>query len=160
MGATKTRDFTAHAHIAERILDGFSQRRRKLGDAPFPQIGARLLVHSQGRHARSSAGPDGALSLGLALVLLIGDVFQPSDVLAVEMLLQRNVYHLGPRPRAMPVLFLRRNPHRVARANLPHRAAPALDAAEAGDHVQGLAERMGMPGGSRARLKPYPRATD
>ena len=52
-------------------------------------------------------------------------------MLAVEMLLHCNVHHIGVRPRAMPVLFLRRKSHRIARANLAHRTAPQLDASDA-----------------------------
>src|SRR5262245_60952734 len=39
-------DFSAHTHVAEGILDGLAQRRRELGDGPFPDIvDARRLVH-------------------------------------------------------------------------------------------------------------------
>ena len=38
-------DFAAHAHIAEGVLDGLLERRRELGDGPFGNVKARLLVH-------------------------------------------------------------------------------------------------------------------
>src|SRR5262249_15755500 len=38
-------NFAAHAHVAEGVLDGLFQRRRKLGDGPFRDVEARGLVH-------------------------------------------------------------------------------------------------------------------
>ena len=53
----------------------------------------------------------------------------------------------------MPVFFARRNPDHVAGPDLADRSALGLHPADAGDHVQRLAERMGMPVGPRARLE-------
>src|SRR3982750_2331658 len=86
-------------------------------------------------------------------VLLVGDVFEPIDGLAIELLLHGDVRHRRGRRRAVPVLFARGEPHHVAGANLFNGSAPALDAAEPGCHDQRLAERMGVPGGARAWLE-------
>jgi hypothetical protein len=84
------------------------------------------------------------LAVRLCVVLLVADVFEPGDMLAVEMLLHCNVHHVGLRPRAVPVLFRRCNPNRVARADLAHRTAPQLDAPDAREDMQCLTERMGV----------------
>src|SRR5262249_44843107 len=90
-------------------------------------------------------------------VLRVGDVLHPGDVAAVERLLHGDVDHRGLGRGPVPVLFIRRDPHGIARADLTHRAAPQLDAADAGDDVQGLAERMGVPRRARAGLEAHPR---
>src|SRR5437764_13932340 len=84
-------------------------------------------------------------------VLLVRDVFEPVDRLAVELLLDGDVRHRRGRGRAVPVLFARRKPHDITRANLFNRSAPALDAAGPGCHDQCLTQWMGVPGGSCAR---------
>src|SRR5262249_40456278 len=88
------------------------------------------------------------------------NMLEPGDVLAVEMLLQRNMHHVGLGAGAVPVLLVGRDPDRVARPDLADRAAPELYPADAGDHVQGLAERVGVPGGARLRLEPDDGAAD
>ena len=50
----------------------------------------------------------------------------------------------------VPVPFARREPDGIAGADFLHRAAFALRPAEAGNHNQGLAEGMGVPGGAGA----------
>src|SRR5205085_8042808 len=103
-------------------------------------------------HARST--------IRLSFVLLVADVLEPGHMIAVEVLLHGNMHHVGVRPRAVPVLFLRCNPDRIARANLAHRTAPQLDTPEAREDMQGLTERVGVPCGSRTRLKAHPRGSD
>src|SRR2546427_147200 len=100
------------------------------------------------------------ITCGMALpssVLLVGDVFEPIDGLAIEVLLHGDVCHRRCWRRAMPVLFARRKPHDVARANLFNGSAPPLDASGPGGHDQRLAERMGVPGGARAWLERHGR---
>src|SRR3974390_733023 len=97
---------------------------------------------------------------GLAAILLVGDVFEPADMLAVEVLLQCEMHHLGVGTGAMPMLLIGCDPHRVARADLAHRTAPQLHASDAGDDMQGLAKGVGMPCGPRARLEAHPGASD
>src|SRR3954447_16230722 len=72
-------------------------------------------------------------------VLLVGDVFEPVDSLAIELLLDGDVRHRRGRRRTVPVFFTRRKPHDVTRANLFNGATPALDAAGPGGHDQRLA---------------------
>src|SRR5215831_4999093 len=96
-----------------------------------------------------------ALAANRHLILLVADVFQPGDVLAVERLLGGDMDHAGRRRRTVPVLFVRRNPDDVARLDLADFAAPALYPARAGDDEQGLAERMRVPGGARTRLEAH-----
>src|SRR5690349_13934759 len=59
-------------------------------------------------------------------VLFVGDVFEPVDGLAIELLLHGDVRHRGRGRRAMPVLFAGREPHHVTRSNLVNGSAPAL----------------------------------
>src|SRR5262249_61439459 len=93
-------------------------------------------------------------------ILLIADVLEPLHVLAVERLLQRDMDHPGARPGAVPMLLARWNPDRVAGADFVDRSAPGLHAPRSGDDVQRLAERMGVPGGARARLEAHARPAD
>src|SRR5204862_5458910 len=86
-------------------------------------------------------------------VLLVGDVFEPVDRLAIELLLDGDVRHGRCWRRAVPVLFARGKPHDVTGANLFNGSAPALDAAEPGCHDQRLAERMSVPGSACAWLE-------
>src|SRR5262249_21877550 len=105
-------------------------------------------------------GPGSAPLTDLAVVLLVGDVLEPFNVLAVEVFLQGDMHHVGIRAGAVPVLLAGRDPHGIARPNFPDRRAPELHPADAGNDVQGLAERVGVPGGPRARLEPHPCAAD
>ncbi len=61
---------------------------------------------------------------------------------------------------AMPVLVTRRAPDHVAGTDLHDRLALALGPSAAGGDDQGLAQRMGVPGGARARLERDARAGD
>src|SRR3954449_677945 len=91
-------------------------------------------------------------------VLLVGDVLEPGHVDAVLVLVQGEVDEPARRRRAMPMLLLRRDPDRVAGADLLDRAVPCLHPPDARDDVQRLPERMGVPGGARAGLeRPPPR---
>ena len=62
---------------------------------------------------------------GLSPVLGVADLLQPLDRVAVERLLNREVSHRHGRRGAVPVLLLRREPHRVAGAELADRSAPS-----------------------------------
>ncbi len=86
-------------------------------------------------------------------VLLVGDLLQPVHGLAVELLVNGDVRHPVRCGGPVPMLLARRNPHHVARPDLLPRPAPALGPAAAGDHDQGLAQRVGVPGGPGSRLE-------
>src|SRR5262245_1002526 len=88
-----------------------------------------------------------------SLVLFVADLLHPVDDLAVELLLNGDVRHSGGRCGAVPVLLARREPDHVARPDLLDRAAPALSQAAARRHDERLTERVGVPGGARARLE-------
>src|SRR3954464_9283559 len=100
------------------------------------------------------------LAAELGVVLLVSHVLQPRDVAPIESLLQGNVHHIGIGTGAMPMLFPRRDPDRVAGADFAQRATPQLNPAHAGDNVQGLTQWMGMPSRARFRLEAAPRAPD
>src|SRR4051812_8220226 len=87
------------------------------------------------------------------LVLLVGDLLEPFDGLAVERLLNRDVRH-GCRPRrAVPVLLVGPDGHDVAGADLLYPAAPALVETAARRDDQCLTERVRVPVAARARLE-------
>src|SRR6185312_16682415 len=83
-------------------------------------------------------------------VLSVADLLHPIDTLAIERLLDRDVRQRRGWCCAMPVLEARREPHDVAWPHLFDRPAIALHPAETRYDDQGLAERMRVPGGSRA----------
>ena len=58
------------------------------------------------------------------------------------------------------MLLARRKPHHVTRANFLDRPALALEPSRAGSDDQGLAERMRVPRGARARLEGDDSAAD
>src|ERR1700746_3456578 len=93
-------------------------------------------------------------------ILRVGDVLEPRHGLAVEHFLHGDVHHAGVGAGAVPVLLAGRNPHGVAGADFAHRAALGLHPPDAEDDVQGLAERMGVPGSARARLEAHAVAPD
>src|SRR6516164_8022104 len=93
-------------------------------------------------------------------VLRIGDVLHPLYMNPVERLLHGDVHHRTGRASAVPVLLAGRNPHHVTGTDFADRTAPGLHAAEARHHQEGLAERMGVPCGTRARLETHPRRPD
>jgi hypothetical protein len=53
------------------------------------------------------------------------------------------------------MLFARRNPDHVTGPDFAGLAAPDLNPAKAGNHCECLAERMGVPMGSRTRLEAH-----
>src|SRR5258706_8266442 len=86
-------------------------------------------------------------------VLLVADLLHPLDDLAVEPLLDRDVGHGRGRSRAVPVLLAGREPDHVTGSDLLDRASPPLRHAAARHDDQRLPQRMGVPGGSSARLE-------
>jgi hypothetical protein len=86
-------------------------------------------------------------------VLFVADLFHPVDDLAVELFLGGDMRHGGGRRGAMPVLLARRKPDHVAGPDFLDRAALALRPAATGGDNQGLAQRMRVPRGARARFK-------
>src|SRR5262249_2133148 len=102
----------------------------------------------------------GSTSADRGGILRVGDVLEPRDRLAVEHLLHGDVDHTGVGAGAVPVLLAGRNPYGVAGADLAHRAALGPHPPDAEDDMQRLAERMGVPGGARARLEQYAVAPD
>ena len=125
--------------MAPRSLGSAEDGRRSAGN---------MKVRKRGLRAHRSA------------ILLVGDVLEPGHMIAVERLLHGDVNHGARGRRTMPVLLARRNPDIVARADFADWAAPGLHAAKAGDDVQRLSERMGVPGGARAGFERDPRGPD
>ena len=87
------------------------------------------------------------------LVLLIRDLFQPIHRSTIESLLHRDVRHSCGWCCTMPVLDASGNPNDISLANYLNGSAPLLNPADTVCHDQDLAERMGVPGGSRSWLK-------
>src|SRR5664280_2895150 len=110
---------------------------------------SRALDRLTGRQPAASAR-------GLGLVLLVGHRLQPRHMLAALMFLHGDVLHAVLGRGAVPVLLARRNPDRVAGTHRTDRTAPGLHVADAGGDMQSLSQRMGMPGGARARLEAHP----
>src|SRR5438309_7966636 len=98
-------------------------------------------------------------STELGAILRVGHRFQPDDGLTVFGFLHGDVLHAVLGRSAVPVLFIRRNPDRVAGADLTHRPAPSLHPSDTGGDMECLPERMGMPRRACARLEPHPRGT-
>jgi hypothetical protein len=92
--------------------------------------------------------------------LRVGDLFKPHDVLTVEVLLKGDMDHPSGWSRAVPVLLTCIDPDGIAGPNLSDRPAPTLKATHAGNDVERLAERVGVPGRSGARLKAHPRPAE
>src|SRR5256885_17210740 len=78
---------------------------------------------------------------GLHVVLIVGDLLQPVDCLAVECFLNGDVRHCRGWRGAMPVLLVRWEPDDVSRPDLLDRATLALPAAEAVGADKGLTQR-------------------
>ena len=93
--------------------------------------------------------------LGRASVLLIADLFQPVDYLAVLLFLNGDVRHARGRRGSMPVFLAGREPDHITRPNFLDRAAPALCQTAASGDDKSLAERVRVPCRSRARLERY-----
>ena len=92
--------------------------------------------------------------------MLVGDLFKPHDVLTVEVLLKGDMDHRSGWSRAVPVLLAWIDPDGVAGTNLSDRPPPTLKATRAGNDVQRLTERVGVPCRSCAGLKAHPRAAE
>jgi hypothetical protein len=90
---------------------------------------------------------------GSGQVLFVADFFHPVNGLAVEAFLNGDVRHGRSGRGAVPVFLPRRKPDHVPPMNVLDRPTPALNPAEARRHVQRLAQRVGVPGGSRSRLE-------
>ncbi len=88
-----------------------------------------------------------------ALVLLVADVFQPLDDLAIEAFLNGDVGHGGGGGGAVPVFFSGGEPDDVAGVNLFDGTACALDPSAASGDDQGLSEGVGVPGGACSGLE-------
>src|SRR4051794_39656144 len=86
-------------------------------------------------------------------VFVIGDLLHPFDNLAVKRFGNGDVRHRAIGCGAMPMFLSWREPDDVPWTNALDRSSLPLDAAEPGGNQQGLAERMGMPGGPRARFE-------
>src|SRR5712691_7371896 len=150
---------TTCSAAARSSLTWLTNRKRSdpLMQPSLAQIARPELCHSMS--VDNWASPDGrSLAADLGAVLLVADVLEPGDVVAVEGLLQRDVHHVG--AGAVPVLLAGRDPDGVAGTDLAHRRPPYLHASDAGDDVQRLAERMGVPGGAGLRLEPHEGAPD
>src|SRR5579864_4864800 len=104
----------------------------------------------KGRQGGSS--PANGPMTSLPAILLVGDLLQPLDDLAVELFLDGDVGHRRGRRRPVPVLLAGREPDHVAGPDLLDRSAFALGPAAARGDDEGLAERMRVPCGPRARL--------
>src|SRR6184192_2556148 len=108
------------------------------------------------RSATSNTGANNASRLREALfapVLLVADLLHPVHGLAIEVFLNGDVRHGGGCRGAVPMLLTRRDPDHVTGPNLLDRPAPALRAARAGRHDQGLAQGVGVPGRPGAGLE-------
>ena len=80
------------------------------------------------------------------LILFVAHLLHPLDDLAVELFLNRDMGHGRSRRGTMPVLFLGRAPHHVARSYCHFWTAFALHPATPVRDDQGLPERMDVPG--------------
>src|SRR5580704_16222883 len=122
-----------------------------------------LLVISPASRAFCASdfpGQSFTMTCGMASVLLqsiavlfVADLFHPVDDFAFERFLNRDVRHRRRRRGTVPMLLARREPDDVTRPDFLDRAALPLHPADAGGHDQRLAERMAVPGGTRAGLE-------
>src|SRR5215207_5487246 len=104
-------------------------------------------------HATSVAQCRSDLTSSSTPVLLVADLFQPIDVLAVLKLGDGDVRHRGRWRRSMPMLQPRREPNDIAGPDFLDRSALGLGPAEPRRDDQGLAKRMRVPRAARARLE-------
>ena len=86
-------------------------------------------------------------------ILFVADLLHPLDGLAVQRFLDGDVTHAGRGGRAVPVLLAGRNqitsPGLISSTGPPSRCTQP----KPGGDDQRLPERMGVPGGARARLE-------
>src|SRR5437588_11342664 len=88
---------------------------------------------------RNSGGRGGA-------VLLVGNLFEPIDVVAVQHVGDGDVAHAVGCRRAMPMFDVWRNPDHITRLDSLRFAAPPPHPAGAGGDAQGLSRRLPVPG--------------
>jgi hypothetical protein len=82
-----------------------------------------------------------------------GDFFHPVGGLAVEHFDDGDVGHGREGCGAVPMLFARREPDDVTRANFLDRSSPTLHPATAASHDERLAQRVRVPRGASAGLE-------
>src|SRR5579863_3844434 len=99
-------------------------------------------------------------SLGVALILLVGDLLEPFDHLPVERLLDRDGRHRRARCSTVPVLLIRPHGDDVAWPNLFDRPAPPLVTTAPKGDDQRLSERVRVQVAPRAWLERHVRGTD
>src|SRR5689334_17837932 len=105
------------ASVGSTIV-GSARSSNRMSRAPYntaPCISHLSFVHP------CDALPLHRVTRGIAspsAVLLVGDVFEPIDGFAIELLLHGDVRHRRGWRRAMPVLFAGANPHDVTGPNL------------------------------------------
>src|SRR4051794_41099714 len=111
--------------------------------------------------SRCSGGSGWWVRAGSGAVLLVGDVVEPGDDLAVGVgLLDGDVRHEPVGGGAVPVLLARLDVDDVTGADLLHVAASAGDVADAVGDVERLSAGMGVPGGPGAGGEPDVGAAD
>src|SRR5215203_609251 len=93
------------------------------------------------------------VSRSFASVLVVGDVFQPISVLAVDHVRDRDVAHAVGRCRSMPMLHTRRGPDDIAWLNLSLLPSLLLHPPCPGSDNQVLTARMRVPGRACSRLE-------
>src|SRR5262245_3807897 len=108
------------------------------------------LAATDGRSPPSSSPPR---AHRLFAVFLVADLFHPVDILAVKKFRNSDMRHRSGGSRAMPVLLAWWKPNDVARTDLFDWPAFGLRPTKARRDNQGLAERMGVPRGTGARLE-------
>src|SRR4029453_15453024 len=94
------------------------------------------------------------------VILLVGDLLHPVDVLAVELFRDGDVRHRRRRCRPVPVLFPRRTEDHVTGEDFLDGPAPAWPPPPAGRHDQRLAERVRVPCRVRSRFERDAGASD
>src|SRR5206468_7091471 len=107
--------------------------------------------YGQRTSRRRQSGSD--LISSSAPVLLIADLLQPIDVLAVLKFGDRDVRHRRRRRRSMPMLKPRRKPDDIAGLDFLDASSLGLSPAEPRRDDQGLAKRMRVPRAARARFE-------
>src|SRR5262249_6689959 len=109
-------------------------------------------------HVFIRAFPSISLGTRSSSVLLVADFLHPVDRLPVELFHYGAVGHRRGRRCAVPVLDAGRTPDHITRPDFLLGLAPALRPAAPRGDDQRLPQRMGMPGGTRARFERHQRA--
>ena len=86
-------------------------------------------------------------------VLFVADVLQPIHDLAVESLLNRDMSHGRGRCCSMPMFLAGCKPNHISGMDFLNRTACPLGPSAARRDNQSLSQGMGMPSGTRSRLK-------